>query len=239
MPKQDINPWTLLRAGNAEQEAGLSIIQQSYAAQPHPSHAMELGVALLWLGRYTQAWEHFCSRIRIDPHSGDNDFGMAGVAKWCLGEPKDAVTEWRAGLKAKYARASGLGVRMPLLLFFASVIEPEAFDGDLAKELLAEKTKDLRIRNWPGPIAKFVLGQIDESELQKHCRGTNDEETRDRQWLVEFYRSLIGLKQGTIPAFKNSMRKLTDVNQSEWQDETVLLSRIWNEEYFLARHEAN
>ena len=128
---------------------------------------------------------------------------------------------------------------MPLLLFFASVVKPETFDEASARKLLLEKTKDLRIRNWPGPIAKLVLGQIGESEFQKHCRGTNDEETHDLQWLAEFYRSLMGLKQGTIPAFKDSMRKLTDTSQPEWQDEGVLLSRIWNEEYFLARHAAD
>jgi len=238
MPKQDINPWTLLRAGTVEQEAGLRTVQQAYAGQPHPSHAMELGVALLWLRKYASAWEHFRATIDADPaRSGDNDYGMAGVAKWCLGEPDEAVAHWRAGLAANYARASGLGVIMPLLLFFASVVKPETFDEGSARKLLLEKTKDLRIRNWPGPVARFVLAEID--ELQNYCRGVDEEETRDRQWLTEFYKSLIRRSHGTISGFKDSMHKLTDTSQPEWQDEAVLLSRIWNEEYFLARHAAD
>jgi hypothetical protein len=233
----NVNPWRLLRAGTeAEKEKGLLLLQQSYANEPDPSHAMELGVALLWLRKYASAWEHFRSIIDADSErSGDNDYGMAGVAKWCLGESEAAIVYWRAGLGAKYARTSGLGVTMPMLLFFASVIKPEVFSVDVARELMLEKTKDSRIRNWPGPIIQFILGQIDEEELQNHCRGMDEQETREGQLLAEFYKNLVVYERGSASVFKESMRKLTDVNQPEWRDETVLVSRIWNEEYFLAR----
>lgn len=117
------NPWTLLRAGKAEQELGLRLVHQAYTDRPTPSRGMELGIALLWLRKYASAWEHFCSLIDADPQRcGDADYGMAGVAKWCLGETEQSIVYWRAGLKAKYARTAGLGVTMPLLLFFASVV---------------------------------------------------------------------------------------------------------------------
>ena len=117
-----VNPWPLLRAGKAEQEKALQIVRRWYAQKPSPSHAMELGVAFLWLGRYAEAWEHFRSVILMDPLCGDGDYGMAGAAKWCLDKPQEAVIEWKAGLEAKYARAAGLNVQMPLLLFFAAVL---------------------------------------------------------------------------------------------------------------------
>lgn len=44
-------------------------------------HHMTLGVALLWLGRYAEAWEHFHSVIEKAPRVGDSYYGMAGVAK--------------------------------------------------------------------------------------------------------------------------------------------------------------
>ncbi len=235
---ESTNPWALLRAGKAEQEQGLRLVQHAYAREPDASHSMELGVALLWLGHNAEAWEHFRSIIDKAPNSGDNDYGMAGVAKWCLGEPGEAASQWRAGLKAKYARASGLGVRMPLLLFFASVVRPDISGEVLAKKLMLEKTKDRRIKTWPGPIAKLVLGQIDEREFQNHCRGANRQDTRDRQWLAEFYRSLIRYNRGEPSLFKEAMRKLTDTSQPEWSNDAVLLGRIWGEEFFLARHEA-
>jgi hypothetical protein len=77
---------------------------------------MELGVTLMWHGQYVEAWEHFHSIIETDPRVGDGDYGMAGVAKWCLGEPKVAVSEWRDGLKAPYSRTP-FGVYTGLLLF--------------------------------------------------------------------------------------------------------------------------
>src|SRR6266478_4273177 len=115
---------------------------------------------------YAEAWKHFRSIIETDPRVGDNDYGMAGVAKWCLGEPQEAVSQWRAGLKAEYAR-SGVTVRMGLLLYFVSVVRPEVFDQDEAKRLLLEKADDPRIRDWPGPIAKLILRQISEVSFKK------------------------------------------------------------------------
>jgi len=128
-----VSPWPLLRAGKAEQEQGLRLVQQFYAGDPFFGSAiMTLGVALLWLGRYAEAWEHFHSVIATAPRVSDSYYGMAGVAKWCLGRSDEAVSEWRDGLKAEYAGASGINVGSPLLLFFAAVREPKVFDRKLA-----------------------------------------------------------------------------------------------------------
>ncbi|HZQ46037.1 MAG TPA: hypothetical protein VFC07_03415, partial [Verrucomicrobiae bacterium] len=55
----------------------------------------------------------------------------------------------------------------------------------------------------------------------------------------EFYRSVLTLEQGGVAEFQNSMRKLSDANQPEWQDErNVFTVRIWCEEFFIARYEA-
>lgn len=247
------NPWVLLRASKAEQSEGLKQAKQAYARRPYGSEARQLGIAFLWLGRYTEAYEHFRSRIDSDPRSGDGDYGMAGVAKWCLGKPDEAVSEWRAGAKAKYARTAGLNIILPLLLYFAAVRQPKIFDRHLAETLIREKTGDIRINNWPGPIAKLVIDQISEAEFQNHCRGIrpgddtsknpflgyNQQQTSNCLWEAEFYRSILALSHGgTLSDFKSSMWKLSDTSQPEWQDErNVFTVRIWHEEFFLARHE--
>jgi hypothetical protein len=248
-----ISPWPLLRGGTGERKEGLRLVQQAYADEPSPSHAREFGIGLVWLGKYAEAWAHFRSVIETSKTTGDGDYGMAGVAKWCLDKPDEAVLEWRAGLKTKYARASGLGVRMPLLLFFAAVRQPKIFDRKLAEKLLREATLDVRIRNWPGPIARLVLDQISEAEFQNHCLGIKPGDTgknpfaRHKQyetsnclWLADFYRSILTLVQRTsLSEFKRSMRKLSDTSDQEWQDEkNVFTVRIWCEEFFLARYEA-
>jgi hypothetical protein len=248
---ENVNPWNLLRGRKKEQEEGLRLVERMYSQEPNESHRMELGVAYLWLRHYDSAFEHFSAAIHEDPRTGDNDYGMAGVAKWCLGKPNEAISQWRAGLKAKYARASGLDIRMPLLLFFGAVRQPETFDLKRAEKLLLERTVDTRIGNWPGPIARMMLGQISEAEFQNYCQGVKSgdmgknpflrrspRETGNCLWLAEFYKSVLALQRSASSDFQNSMRKLSDTSQSEWQDENVFVSRLWHEEFFMARYEA-
>ena len=164
-------------------------------------------------------------------------FGMAGVAKWCLGEPKEAVSIWRAGLKPKYSNSRELG--LPLLLFFASVLEPETFDKNLAEQLLVEKKK-YRLEDWPVPLAKLLRGQLSEDEFKIHLKGVNDRDTRSRLCQTNFYATVLQLSHSkNISAFREAMRKSTDTSQSEWLVEEYFVSRLWHAEFFLARHEGN
>lgn len=232
-------PWSLLRAANAEQQQqGLRLIQEAHALNPDASHIMELGVALLWLGQYASAWDHFQEALKEYPIKGDAFYGMAGVAKWCLGEPGEAISQWHAGLKAKYARANGLGVIMPLLLFFASVVRPGLLAKSSVEQLILEKITDPRIKTWPGPIAKLASALVTEDDFQKQCKGESDRDTANRLWLTEFYRNVLRHDPQKHLGFKQAMSRLTDTSQPEWSDEDDFLTRIWCEEFFLARHEA-
>ena len=178
--------WTLLRGGETEQQAGLLQRQRAFTENPNGSNTMSLGIAYLWLHEYQSAWSHFRNALETRGAKGDVYFGMAGVAMWCLDRPSDAVAEWRAGVKANYARGGGLNITMPLLLFFASIIKPEVFEIRSAKELMVKKTNDTRIENWPGPIASWLLRQITEEEFQGHCNGTDAKNALNRKWLAEF-----------------------------------------------------
>lgn len=232
--------WPLLRAGKAEREQGLELCREAYARNPDGSHTMQLGIALLWVKQYASAWEHFQAAIEKHPNKAfDSEFGMAGVARWCLGERREAVAAWVLGLKAKYAGSAGLGLSMPLLLFFASVITPEMYDIATSRKLMLEKSKDIRIKSWPGPIVQRILGQINDGEFLRHCQGRDERDLRDNLWQAGFYRSLMQFEASNISDFRESMQKLTDIQQPEWQAEDAFLSRIWKEEYFLARQEAS
>ena len=237
---KDITPWTLLRGGKAEQRQGIRQLYEANTRERDGSTIMELGVGYLWINQYEEAWEHFNDAIEHFPIKGDAFYGMAGTAKWCLGEPAEAVSHWRAGLTAKYARASGLGIRMPLLLFFVSVVKPELVDYTFVKRLLLEKAEDPGMDNWPAPIAKRVLGQITDEELRKNCSADADDasDARDCLWLAEFYEALMNRKQSTTSAFRARMHDWADTGKPEWQDEDAFFTRIWSEEFFLGRHEA-
>ena len=198
---------------------------------------MELGVALLWAGQYASSSDHFRNGIEEHRFKMESFYGMAGAAKWCAGEQSEAVSVWVSGLKVGYTGAAG-AVQIPLLLFFASIINPILYDNSAAKKLMLKKTADERIRYWPGPIVRLIVGQIKDSEFLRHCQGRGERDLRNNLWHAEFYRSLLRFDPGKISDFRESMRTLTDVRQPEWQDEDLLLSRIWKEEFFLARCEA-
>jgi len=163
---------------------------------------------------------------------------MAGTAKWCLGDVQEAVRQWNAGLKAQYADTAGLGLQLPLLLFVASVLRPATFEKTKAEDLLRSKIRDCRARTWPGPIAGWVLAEFQENELRDRCRDANETESRNHYWLTDFYRAIVLHSQGQATDFRDAMRRLVDTSRPEWSDENFFLSRMWGEEFFLARHEA-
>lgn len=142
-----------------------------------------------------------------------------------------------AGLQAKYADSAGLGLNLPLLLYFASVMKPSRYERSSVEKLLRKKTKDLRITKWPGPIASWLIGKLGDKEFQAHWRGKDEKDTLDRQWDAEFYQGIFHYTQGKYPAFNATLQKLTDVSRAEWSDEDFFLTRMWGSEFFLARYE--
>jgi hypothetical protein len=209
MPNADL--WSLLRGTKTEQARGLMQIRKLHDREPTGSTIMELGVAYLWLEMYQAAWLHFRNAIETSRISGDVFYGMAGVAKWCLREPEVAVSEWSAGLKAKYTR-DGHGIRMPLLLFFASVVQPGILQKSAVERFLTAKAKAWRIKTWPGPIVQWALSQITENDIRKHCEAAGQAETRECFWLAEFYKAVISRSCDENFTFANSMRDLVDLS---------------------------
>jgi lipoprotein NlpI len=231
-------PWDLVRRGNVDE--GLALMREGYARDPSPSHVMRLGVGYLWAKEYDAAWEHFEHAIERHPQSIAVFFGMAGAAKWCVGEPWAAVRVWESGLNSQYADGAG-GVHLPLLLLVASTLRPASFSRSDALKILSKKAKDVRVNNWPGPIARYVLNLIDEGTLERQSIDGSNREASSRKWLALFYKRILDLGIGTLnpQEFKELMRRMADTSEPDWSDEKEFLRLLWNEEFFVARHEAS
>ena len=228
------DPWHLLRKGKIE--SGLKQCLRAYKREPYsPSAIMELGVAYLWAQEYQEALEHFGHSIDQYPRYYSCFYGMAGTAMWCLDHPDEAVRQWSDGLKARYADTNGLGMQMPLLLYMASVLEAESYSKASAEALLREKTKDRRRNEWPGPIARWLLGQIDNKELMERCPGVDEVETCNHHWLADFYLGVRWQAEGKQQRFNEIMRKLVDTDRPEWSHHDFFLARMWSEQFFIAR----
>ena len=150
------NNWDFIRSGRTDE--GLQRMRDAYSRESTNSDAMELGVAYLWVGDFQMASDHFDDFNRKRPHHISVTYGMSGTAKWCLGKRPAAVAEWHSGLNCQFADAGGAGLRIPLLLFFASVAEPSVFPPSEADNLLHARSADPRATIWPAHWQSSWLG---------------------------------------------------------------------------------
>src|SRR5262249_45982368 len=158
-------------------------------------------------------------------------------AKWCLDDQAGAIEYWYDGVDCRFADA-GLGIILPLLLLFASTVKPDLFSKTKAEGLLLRRANDPRARTWPGPLAKFVLEQMDESQLRNECAYPMDDEAALRHMRADFYIGVVEYRRGNQYGF---LQKMQQASRLTWEDFDAsrdrFLARIWREEFFLARHE--
>jgi hypothetical protein len=215
----------------------LRLLREELASGSSMARINGLGLAYLWTGDYSAAWKHFNAENEKQPKYSASYYAMAGVAKWCLGEHQEAVTQWTNGRNCTYTDAAG-GVGLPLLLYTAAVLDSGAFALIEAEKLLSQCVNRSRAKNWPGPVAKYILRQIDESALQQSSLGVNMLDRVDRQWRADFYRGVLERAAGNMSRFTDSMRKATATSPRDARagiDE--FLGRIWHPEFFIARDE--
>jgi lipoprotein NlpI len=229
------NWWEIMRQG--ETEHALTLMRENFAQESGTSEAMELGVGYLWLKDYEAAWEHFNMFNQRYPRHADCTYAMAGAAKWCLNKTKEALKEWEIGDTCDYADAGQFEI--PMLLLFASVVQPSVFDKSKAEELLIERTEQAGFTDWPVPIAEFIVGAIDELELRGRCFDERfQDETAFHHWQADFYLGVQKLNQDDESGFRELMRKVGNVTWEDFdQDQDLFLSKMWSPEFFLARHE--
>ncbi len=132
---------------------------------PRPCFLFETEIrALLCLGRYRDTADLCDEIIRLSPYSHQSDFIFRGVAEWLDNRQEDAVAAWQRGSRAHYTDAAG-GVKIPLLLLFAAIRRSESALRKLSEAAIRKFCKRRAIVNWPGTIAHFAAGKIDENEL--------------------------------------------------------------------------
>lgn len=208
----------------------------------YPSNYYSLGAVLMWSGDYRSALAHFDEQIRTAlPRNmpGDSTFGMAGAAAWCLGDKKLAVKYWRDGTAAKYA-VGGANTRTELLLYAASVLSPSTFTVESAEQLLVKKAAHWCVRNWPGPIAQYILGTAFEPEvrLKTPDREGDAAEPNPKSWQLDFYKLLTTATshEKEICALEDGLRNLVNVKGSEYLAGMKFFYFLRVEEFYLARH---
>jgi len=239
------NPCYWMQQGDAERALALS--QERHTREHSPSSHVQLGVALMWNEDYERATDYYLKAIEAAEKSlgnSEDDFLFLGVARWCVEDYASAVTYWKAGINARYA-IGGVCAHSPLMLILASILRPGSFERAQAEEVLATKVEDPRTQYWPGTLAQYVAGLIDNAALEASWVGNISRYEQsvlpDRKWLTSFYKALLKLGRGGINKadFRQLLQKMAEPSQFQsWKPlEFFYLTR--HQEFYIARHEAH
>lgn len=208
----------------------------------YPSDYYSLGAMYMWSEDYASALTHFDEQIQAKlPRNrpGDLAFGMAGSAAWCLGDEKLAIKYWQKGTTPGYA-VGGANTRTSLLLYAASVLKPDTFATASAEKLLRKKADHWRVKNWPGPIAQFVLGTASEQEVRHKAvfREGDPIEPSPRSWQFDFYKTLQTATSASteLRALESEFRNLLNVKRSEYLAGSKFFYFLRIEEFYLLRN---
>jgi tetratricopeptide (TPR) repeat protein len=234
-------PWEHLRKG--EPSFALAELKERYLADKKEDSAARYAIALMWAGEYGDAAQYLQEALAKSRAKSEGLFSFAGIAAWCSGNPAEAVRFWKLGLKARYA-PKGATTHSAMLLYLASILRPGTLLPKDALELMKKKSEDPKVNDFPGILAKYITGTIDEVELCRHWVGIVAPSFRrmrlQAQWLTAFYQRITDLQSGSMSraSFQDSMAQMTGLNLAKWGDIRDFVSLIWSPEFYIARTEA-
>ena len=142
----------------------------------HDDHPLWRGLALLELKRWPQAARTF--EEAPDAAQSGTLLELAGAARWLAGEREPAVERWLAALDAPYEGPASR-VKPPALLIYAGKRIGDERYVLRGTRLLTKGWKPKIQRIWPGPVAGFLLGYIDETSFLED--GYNDPDLEARR----------------------------------------------------------
>lgn len=239
------NPWHMLQANQGD--AALALLRERFMRNPGPRTSIALGAALLWVGEYAAAGEHFqvslekAKRLRM---GSEEDYALLGTAEWCRGNYMAAIRHWQAGKTAPYA-ILGVCIHSPMLLFIASILRPKLpLNTSAILDELTAKLADPRTKLWPGTLGQFVAGLTSIEAVQSSWIGTREQNEKgiflNCRWITDFYRELLHFHEGriTLQRFKEAMVSLADpVSCATW-DEDAFVHLLRFPEFYIGRHES-
>lgn len=135
----------------------------------------------------------------------------------------EAVEAWKSALQATYTDAAG-GVEAPAFLLFAATMMS---DLNLQKEaitLLQKKWKTKRVECWPGPVAGYLLDEIDENTFLRYGKVKNPILNKRNLTKIHFWMGLSYFRQGNLQKYRKYLQK-------------AVQGHIIEPEYYLAKCE--
>ncbi|MDR3403629.1 MAG: tetratricopeptide repeat protein [Chthoniobacter sp.] len=222
--------WELLKANRCEE--AIPLFTAELAERPSTGVHNNRGTAYLLLGDFARALADFEAAERVSEQTSGSpgDGAKCGVAHWMAGEYQQAATVWERGAQAMlegrivHTDAAG-GVSIANLLWFAATRLQDAARRALATKVLRKRLRTKQSQAWPGPVSRFLLGQIGEAEMRAAITSTPI--LRERELCTaEFFVGVAAL-ESNVPFYHESMQRAVEMGS---------VSKI-EVEYYLALHE--
>jgi hypothetical protein len=141
----------------------------------HDDHPLWRGLALLELKRWPQAARVF--EEAPDAAQSGTLLELAGAARWLAGERETGVERWIAALDAGYAGPAGM-LKPPALLIYAGTRLGDERHVLRGTRLLKKSWQPKIERIWPGPVAGYLLGDLEEKAFLEDGYDAPDLEAR-------------------------------------------------------------
>lgn len=165
-----MSAWDQLKNGKYSD----AVVGFSEEIQSSPSEGAynNRGMAHLHLGNYDKALADFQQADLLSSATLNTvcDGAMSGVALWMGGREQEAMATWLTGVgaslagKVRYGDAAG-GVTIGNLLFFAGVRLASKDAVTSATRLLRKRLRTKQSTAWPGPVSRYLLGIVSESDM--------------------------------------------------------------------------
>lgn len=143
------DPRELLEAGKFEELA-------------QDEHPLWRGLALLELKRFVEAAQVF--EEAPDAKGSGTMLELAGAARWLSGDRDSAIARWVAALEGAYDTPGG-PVKPPALLVYAGKRLGDERYVLRGTRLLGKLWKPKVARMWPGPVAGFLVGALEQDRF--------------------------------------------------------------------------
>jgi tetratricopeptide (TPR) repeat protein len=230
-----MKPWDLFEAGlYREAIAGYTrMLRRDESEQVYAGRAE----AFFKLKDYDRALTDLHAANAVSQYTTDAYFERIGVVNWLARRENTAAGTWHDLVLAtergriQYADAAG-GVEPGCLLWFAAVSLGRSDLLNPARSLLEKKAKEprgeyARTENWPGPVAMFLLGMLNEAQLRENITDVTDVPIVHERELcqAEFYIGVKALEGGDVLAARKAFRKAAALRDASIENEYDLAQR--------------
>lgn len=226
---------------------GFQLFREGHVAEAIEAYTRELeetrsaltmanrALARMSLGDYTGALYDYRAAEELQfterPDRGDGYGKKIACVLWLMGREEEAIRMWEELLDAlmsggiTFTDAAG-GIQTGLLLWFSASLVRDEETARKALKFFEKQSKRPAIKNWPGPIAEYVLQRIDYRALMVAAQ--------QQQTLV--------LRRGCQGVFYAGIKALLEGDQ-QLAGQMLKMAMDYGEdaaleiEYYLAGHE--